>query len=367
MTGNCTPLSALGWNGFFESYYHQALEDPSLSHQVPARVVGEERGMYQLANTDGTFPGVIAGRLRYLAEERLDLPAIGDWVLCSQGTDSQHSVIHSVFPRQTRITRKEAGRGLENQILAANVDCAFIVTSANADFNPARLQRYVTAARDGGVEPVIVLTKVDLCVDPGSLLTEIREALPYTTVHAISVHSDRGVNELYGELPAGKTFVFLGSSGVGKSTLLNRLLGKDVMATQSISSHEDKGRHTTTSRHLFALPSGALVIDTPGIRELRLGGFEQGLEGTYEDILALAGQCRFSDCHHQGEPGCAVEQALKDGSLTDERWNWYLKLRKEVEYQERRESGEAARNTKARWKKIHQQAKQIHKRKRWGG
>ena len=358
-------LTDLGWDGFFESYRRRSLEESPELSRAPARVIGEERGLFHLANPNGTFFGVIAGKLRYLAEERLDLPAVGDWVLCSREPNAERAIIHAIFPRRTCIKRKEAGRGTEDQILAANVDCALIVTSANTEFNPARLQRYATAVRNGGVEVEIVLSKIDLCPDHESLFARIQSAMPGIVVHAISVRSSSGLAELHERLTPGRTFVFLGSSGVGKSTLLNGLMGHEVMTTQTISGFEDKGRHTTSSRHLFALPSGSLVIDTPGLREFRLGDFEQGLKETYEDIVALSDECKFYDCHHQGEPGCAVEQAREDGSLSEERWNWFVKLQKEVEYQKRRDSGEHGRNTKARWKKIHQQASQYMKRKRW--
>ena len=365
MAKHFTALAELGWNDSFETYCLQYLQEALSANEFPARVVAEERGLFQVASLHGEFLSVIAGRLRYLADERLDLPAIGDWVFCTLEPSSERGVIHSIVPRRSCISRKEAGRGIEDQILAANVDTALIVTSANAEFSPARLQRYVTAVREGGVTAEIILSKIDLCADHESLVAQIRQAIPGTAVHSISVHSGAGVCELSHRFSSGRTFVFLGSSGVGKSTLVNCLMNSDVMATQPISEFESKGRHTTTSRHMFQLPSGALVIDTPGLREFRLGGFEEGLERTYEDILELAGHCKFSDCSHQGEPGCAVSTARLEGSLSEDRWNWYLKLQKEVAYQKRRESGEQARNTKARWKNIHKQAKHILKRKRW--
>jgi len=365
MANDLTTLVELGWNDFFDIFHRQYQQGAPASHEFVARVVGEERGLFRVASLHGDFLAVIAGRLRYLADERLDLPAIGDWVMCTLDSSSERGVIHSIFFFCSCITRKEAGHGHQHQILAANVDAALIVTSANAEFNPARLQRYVTAVREGDVTPEIILSKIDLCEDHESLISQIGQAIPGITVHPISVQSGAGTLELSRRFSAGRTFVFLGSSGVGKSTLVNYLLNSEAMATQPISEFESKGRHTTTSRQMFQLPSGALVIDTPGLREFRLGGFEEGLERTYEDILDLARQCRFSDCSHQGEPDCAVEKARTDGSLSEERWNWYLKLQKEVAYQNRRDSGEQARNTKARWKKIHMQAKHILKRKRW--
>jgi len=365
MAKTFTSLAELGWTDFLESNYHQYLEKYPAAQQFPARVIAEERGLFCVASDRGEFLGVVAGRLRYLADERLDLPAIGDWVLCSIEPGTDRAVIHSIFPRQTSITRKEAGRGFEDQILAANVDTALIVTSANAEFSPARLQRYVTAVREGGVAAEIILSKIDLLSDHERLVYEIRQAIPSIVIHSISVHSGAGVPQLYDRLLPGTTCVFLGSSGVGKSTLVNRLLDAEVLATQPISDFAAKGRHTTSSRHMFAIPSGALVIDTPGLREFRLGGYEDGLNSTYDDILGLARHCKFGDCSHHGEPGCAVEKARYDGSLSEDRWNWYVKLQKEVGYQKRRESGEQARNSKARWKKMHKQAKHILKRKRW--
>lgn len=365
MAKTLTNLAELGWNDFLESNYRQHLEKYPAATQFPARVVAEERGLFRIASDRGEFLGVIAGRLRYLADERLDLPAIGDWILCSIEPDINRAVIHSIFPRQSCITRKEAGRGFEDQILAANVDTALIVTSANAEFSPARLQRYIAAVREGGVAAEIILSKIDLCAEHDRLVHEIGQAIPGIVIHSISVHSGAGVPQLYERLLPGRTCVFLGSSGVGKSTLVNRLLDAEVLATQPISNFAAKGRHTTSSRQMFAIPSGALVIDTPGLREFRLGGYEDGLNSTYEDILGLARQCKFGDCSHHGEPGCAVEKARDDGFLSEDRWNWYVKLQKEVGYQKRCESGEQARNSKARWKRIHKQARHILKRKRW--
>ena len=358
-------LAALGWNDFFEAHYQQFTKDPTTSGQQPARIIGEERGLFSLAVARDTFLGSVAGRLRYFSGERLDLPAVGDWVLCSRADHSARAIIHSILPRQTCITRKQAGNGIEDQILAANVDRALIVTSANAEFNLARLQRYLTAVRDSGVAVEIVLSKVDLYPDYPALLDQVKAAVPNVVVTGVSAVSRVGLEEFQRRLIPGHTFVVLGSSGVGKSTLLNCLMGQKIMATSEISDFEDKGRHTTSARHLFALSMGVLVIDTPGLREFRLGGFEQGLHETYEDIVALSAKCKFSDCSHQNEPGCAVKESIESGLLAETRWSWYVKLQKEVDYQKRKESGDQAGNSKARWKKIHKLAKQISKRKKW--
>jgi len=365
MTKYFQSLASLGWNDFFNCCYQQYLEDQSANNLKPARIIGEERGIFTLAVAQNTFLGVISGSLRYLADERLDLPAIGDWVLCSHIDNSERAIIHSIFPRQNCITRKQAGRGIEDQILAANVNCALIVTSANAEFNLARLQRYLTAVRDGGVDIEIVLSKIDLCPDSSALIEQVKTSAPGVTVTGVSVVSGDGLDEFQKRIIPGNTYIFMGSSGVGKSTLLNRLMGHEVMDTGETSSFDDKGRHTTSTRQLFSLPSGVLVIDTPGLREFRLGGFEQGLHETYEDIFALSAKCKFSDCSHQAEPGCAVKEAINSGLLSDARWSWFIKLQKEVDYQKRKESGEQIGNSKARWKKVHKLAKQISKRKKW--
>ncbi len=344
MTNCFESLAALGWNDFFNSCHQQWVKDWTASGLIPARIISESRDAFTLAVAHNTFLGVISGRLRHSAGERLSLPAIGDWVLCSFADNADRAIIHSIFPRQTCLTRKQAGRGMEDQLLATNVNRALIVTSANAEYNSARLQRYLTAVREGGVEVEIVLSKIDLCPEASSLIQQIQVSVPDVMVTGVSVVSGAGLDELEKRLVPEQTFIFLGSSGVGKSTLLNHWMGQKVMRTNSISTFEDKGRHTTSARHLFALPSGALVIDTPGLREFRLGQFDQGLHETYEDILALSATCKFSNCRHQNEPHCAVQEAIKNGSLSETRRSLYIQLQTEVDAQKRKKYATPARN-----------------------
>jgi ribosome biogenesis GTPase / thiamine phosphate phosphatase len=300
-------LEAFGWSPFFA----EAFEPYEPEGLTPARVAVQERGAVVLFTTAGT------------AQARGHAVA-GDWV----AFDGERGEIRAVLPRRTRFARKEPWL-TEEQVVAANVDMAFLVTDCGRDFKPRRLERYLTATWDSGADPVIVLTKSDLADDLSETVAEAEAVAFGVPVHAVSSVTGDGIEALDDHLIPGRTVVLLGSSGVGKSTLANRLLGEEVLATGDLR-RDGRGRHTTTHRELVLLPSGALLLDTPGMRELQLWADESALEETFADVAELAAQCRFSDCAHGSEPGCAIRGALAEGTLPEVRWESYRKLQREL-------------------------------------
>jgi ribosome biogenesis GTPase len=250
-------------------------------------------------------------------------------------------------------------------VLGANVDVAFIVTSLDADFNTRRVDRYLTTIWDGGARPVLLLTKLDVCEDPAPYIAEMERAAPGVDVIALSAVTGAGMEALESRLRPGETTVLLGSSGTGKSTLINRLMGEAVALTKPIRASDGRGRHTTTSRHLWTLASGALIIDTPGMRELQLWADDEGFERAFGDVSEVARLCRFTDCRHETEPGCAVRSALEDGTLPPERLASYAKLGRELAFAARKADRAEMSREKERWKKIHHEARHHVKRKRW--
>ncbi len=328
-----------------------------------AHVVAVFRDHCLIGFPEGEKTAEVTGRFRYGADTHADFPAVGDWVMASiEGPDL--AMIHSIIPRTTVISRKAAGTAMNEQVLAANVDFAFIVTSFNEDFNLRRLERYLALTKQAGVTPVILLNKADLAGPDDDRQNKVAGIANDVPVFRISAVTGEGINEISARLANGAVGVFLGSSGVGKSTILNRLLGIERQATQSIRFSDAKGRHTTSARQMFSLPSGGFVIDTPGIREIQLWGEPSVLEDVYIDVATLAEQCRFRNCHHQDEPGCAVTKALETGELSQGRWLGYTKLQKELAYLKRKQDPEMNANSKRRWKSIHKQTRDILKRKR---
>lgn len=325
-----------------------------------ARVVEEQRGLCRLA---GDFDGwaEVSGRFRHLAGSAADYPAVGDWVAVAADTGADRGVVHFRLERRSTVSRKAAGRAPDEQILAANVDTIFLVTALAGDLNPRRLERYLTMVWEAGAVPVVVLNKADLSDDPAAAVATMRERLPFVDVVSVSaLHSD-GLAALSPYLTPAATIALLGSSGVGKSTLVNRLRGEDVLHVGEVREGDGKGRHTTTSRQLVALPSGALLIDTPGMRELQPWADESAVDGAFEDISALALECRFADCGHAEEPGCAVLGAVAEGTLDLGRLDHYRRLAREAAFEERKRNPSAAAEQKRQWKRIHQAQKILYR------
>jgi ribosome biogenesis GTPase len=320
--------------------------DSHHSGLTPARVVEQHRGAYRVVDQHGERTAHVSGRLAFDAAPGA-LPAVGDWVALAIAGDA--ATIQRVLPRTSAFQRHAHGR---LQTICANLDVALLVTALNGDFNPRRLERYLAVAREGGAAPVVLLTKSDLCTDIEARRAEIVAIAGAAPVLAISALTGDGLDQLAAHLPPGKTAALLGSSGVGKSTLVNALAGADLMQTRAISGDDKRGRHTTTHRELFLLPSGALLLDSPGLRELSVADANAGVAATFEDVEAIAGACRFSDCSHGGEPGCAVAGALESGALDAARWASYQKLQRELAFEARKDDPEARAAHREGWMRV---------------
>lgn len=308
------------------------------------RIVLQEKGMYRLLSCKGEQAASVSGRYQFEATSPSDYPTVGDYVMADLN-DGEMAVIHHLLPRASVFLRKAAGSSRQEQVVAANVDTLFLCMSLNNDFNLRRLERYLSVAWDSGSKPVIVLTKADLCEDVSVKLVEAESVAFGVDILVTTAMNTDGYEKLLPYISSGQTVAFLGSSGVGKSTLINRLLGEDVLSTNGLRS-DDKGRHTTTHREMLFLPNGAMVIDTPGMRELGMWDSAGGVEQTFQDIEELARHCRFSNCSHQNEPGCAIQAALRSGELTAERLTSYQKLMQENAYAADSESYLASKEKK---------------------
>lgn len=339
-------LAQLGWNERFAG----AFAKHASGGRVPGRVVLEHTHIYRVATESGEVLARISGRLRHRAERRPDYPGVGDWVAVAPAQDGD-ARIHTILPRFSRFSRRAAGATTEEQIVAANIDVVFLVGGLDGDFNPRRLERYLVVAWESGATPVIVLNKADLVEDAGRHVEEVRASAPGVAVHAVSARDPLSLDSLRTHLGPGRTAALLGSSGVGKSTIVNRLVGHDLLRTHDVRESDSRGRHTSTNRQLVVLGDAqGILIDTPGMRELQLWDTGDTGGDAFADITALAAGCRFRDCRHMQEPGCAVRASVKRGELPVDRFENYRKLALEREHQDRQVDARAMLDAKRRSK-----------------
>lgn len=341
-------LIDLGYGPFFSAQ----LAEPELEGCLPGRVIEEHRRLWKIHDATSERSAEITGKMYHEAEGKGDLPAVGDWVAFRARPGEERVTIVKVLERRSKFSRKLAGDVTGEQVVAANIDTVFVAFSLNRDLNIRRLERYLAVTHESGAQPVVLLTKADLCEDADEVAAPIRAAAGDVPVHVVSSLDRRGVPELVQYLGRGRTVAVMGSSGVGKSTLVNCLHGDDVRRVQEIRQTDDKGRHTTTSRELVFLPNGGLVIDTPGMRELGLWDADAGVATAFDDIDSLAGACKFRDCGHRHEPGCAVRSALEAGTLTQDRYTGWVKLQDELAALARRQEQNARAKEKSRTKAI---------------
>jgi ribosome biogenesis GTPase / thiamine phosphate phosphatase len=322
-------LTHLGWDPAIEDQFAPFAADGL----EPARVAVEQRGAYLLYTARGERWAELSGRLRHGVGGRGELPAVGDWVAIADPDGAERALVQAVLPRRTKFSRMAATDGGDavEQIVAANVDVVFLTAGLDGDFNPRRLERYLTLGWESGAAPVVVLTKVDLCTDVEAALLDVEPVAIGVPVHAVSNVTGEGVDALAQYFGEGRTVAALGSSGVGKSSLVNRLAGEELMATGDLRA-DGRGRHTTTHRQLLLLPGGGLFLDTPGMRELRLWESEEGLATAFDDVAAAAASCRFSDCSHEREPDCGVRAAIANGTLDRDRYDSWRKLQNELRW-----------------------------------
>jgi ribosome biogenesis GTPase / thiamine phosphate phosphatase len=373
-------LTKLGWNSYFQAMWQAFDREESW---IAARVVSQHRGLWRIAGDFGVGDpsgadlsarhltecwAAPSGKMHAAGEGGADWPAVGDWIVADVSNgDSSPGVIHGVLPRRTQFVRKAAGKRIVQQVIAANVDTAFLVAALDGDFNLRRLERYLAQCWESGACPVIVLNKADKCGDVAQRLAETECIAAGTPVLPLSAQTRQGLGALDAFLSPRQTVVLLGSSGVGKSTLVNLLLGQDARTVRAIREKDSKGRHTTTARELLCLPGGAMVIDTPGLRELQLWDAADGVSRAFADIDELAAECRFRDCRHQNEPGCAVQAALQAGTLDEGRLENRRKLEREAAFLQRKIDPEARKAQQDKIKVTMRGVRQMYRQRQKDG
>ena len=338
-------LRDLGWD---DALRHQFEPWTAKPHVQPGRVYIEFNYIFRVYVHAGELESVLAGRLKHQATRRSELPAVGDWVVVRTRPGDERGSIVAVLPRRSRFSRRVAGNVTDEQVVAANVNVTFIVMGLDQDYSVRRLERYLLLSRESGAAPVVLLTKPDVGEDVEGRVAEVRAIAQDVPVHVLNPKAGEGVDHVLHYLTRGRTGALLGSSGVGKTTLINRLLGTDVRRTRDVRAVDSKGRHTTTNRELVVLPNGGLLIDTPGMRELQLWEVGTAVRETFDDVDALAASCHFTDCAHRDEPRCAVKAAVEDGRLAPDRLDSYLRLQDELSFLERQQDERALIEEKRR-------------------
>ncbi|MBW4575905.1 MAG: ribosome small subunit-dependent GTPase A [Aphanothece sp. CMT-3BRIN-NPC111] len=351
-------LEFLGWNSFFSRNFNSHVPDGC----TIGRVALEHKNTYILYTEIGELSAEVSGKMRYQASGRTDFPAVGDWVVISIINGESRATIHEVLSRKSKFSRKTVGAQTDEQIIATNIDTVFLVCGLDRDFNIRRIERYLILVWESGANPVIILNKADLCDRLEERIAKVEAIAPGVPIIVLSAIANQGLDALAPYLGTGQTVALIGSSGVGKSTITNQLALQNIQDVQSVRKGDNRGRHTTTHRELIILPSGGLLIDTPGMREIQMWNGSEGFQETFADINTLAKLCHFRDCQHEKEPGCAVQQALLDGTLDEQRFRNYQKLQQELEYLNRKQDQKASLAEKEKWKKIHKAMKNNPKR-----
>ncbi len=352
-------IKKYGWNQYFQDEF----ENLNTSFK-PARIISQHSNLYKVISEEGELLAEKSGKFEYFIESDRDLPAIGDWVLVDILGDEKKAIIHKILPRKSILSRKKSGKEISEQVIASNIDLVFVVSGLDDNFNLNRVERYVTLIKQFSIKPVLIFNKSDLKRSLVKIKKEVDKEFKDIDSFYISAVKNKGVEDLKPFLKKGSTVCFVGSSGVGKSSIINVLLGEDKIRISEVREADSKGRHTTSNKQIFCLPGGALVIDTPGMREIGLWGDDDKLESSFFDIIELSQFCNFNDCEHISEPDCAVLKAVNDNELSESRYDNFIKLKKELKFIQMKKDNLKPFNSKKRWKEINKNMKQKKKHNR---